>query len=70
MAIQWPLHTSRGHGVATPVPQTLEFTYDLTAAETTGLKGILLFHHHNATQTAEVITLQPTWISYLPFIMK
>lgn len=52
------------------VPQTLTFSYDLAHAETTGLKGILLLHHHNATQTAQVITLESKWLNFLPLISK
>ncbi|MCX8025900.1 MAG: hypothetical protein N3A60_11930 [Thermanaerothrix sp.] len=52
------------------VPQTLNFNYDLTQSETTGLKGILLMHHHNTAQTAQVITLKSQWLNYLPLVSK
>lgn len=52
------------------VPQTLTFSYDLTQADTTGLKGILFLHHHNATSTAQVLTLESKWLSYLPLITR
>ena len=54
------------------VSPTFDITYDKAAIATTQVKGLLLLHHHNAANTAEVLSFAPTstYLYFLPLIMR